>query len=82
MKERFRPVLRFTESVYIFETELVDMDDLRHRIQEIVGFEDLEFYVFRLVDEMDMVTTIKYCREMIEYCQEENRRMFAELNNE
>lgn len=80
MNERFGPMIQFTESVYLFETRPTDLNELRHEIQDMVDFiPDLEFYVFQLVDEMDNITTVKYCREIIKNCLEENRRLFAEL---
>ena len=76
----FGPMLRFTESVYLFETGPIDLNELRHQIQSMVDFiPDLEFYVFQLVDRMDNITTVKYCKKMMENCLEENRRLFAEL---
>lgn len=83
MDKRFGPMIRFTDSVYLFETKLTDLDELRWEIREAIDFiKDLEFYVFRLADEMDKVTTVRYCEALMEYCLEENKKLFAKLKNE
>lgn len=82
MNEKFKPMIQFTESVYLFETRPIDLNELRHQIQGMVDFiPDLEFYVFQLVDRMDNITTVKYCERIVKYCQEENERILAGLGS-
>lgn len=80
MNRKFGPMIQFTESVYLFETNPIDLGDLRQEIKKATDFiPDLEFYVFQLADEMDMVTTLVYCEKMVEYYEKERERLFAEL---
>lgn len=83
MNEKFKPIIRFTESVYLFETRPIDLNDLRLQIREVLDFiPDLEFCVFRLADEMGNVETVRYCEGMMKYCLEETRKLFAESKSE
>lgn len=82
MNEKFEPMIRFTESVYLFETRPRDLNDLRREIEKALDFiPDLEFYVFRLAREMDNVTTLKCCEAKMEWGIENYKKLLAELGN-
>lgn len=82
MDEKFGPMIRFTDSVYLFETRPTDLDDLRREIEKTLDFiSGLEFYVFRLAREMDNVTTLKCCEAKMEWSIRKYEELLAELGN-
>ena len=67
LKERFGLLVKCTESVYLFEAEEMDLDDLKLEIRGILDFiPNLEFHVFQLTDKLDLGANLKYCKAILE----------------
>ena len=67
LKERFGLLVKCTESVYLFEAEEMDLDDLKLEIRGILDFiPGLEFHVFQLTDKLDVGANLKYCKAILE----------------
>ena len=67
LKERFGLLVRCTESVYLFENEETDLDDLKLEIRGMLDFiPGLEFHVFQLTDKLDVGANLKYCKAILE----------------
>lgn len=60
----FTNVEKCTESVYLFEARLMDLDDLRNKLNGLLDFvPDLEFYVFRLAEDPSPAECLAHIRE-------------------
>ena len=67
LTEKFKLLVKCTESVYLFETGETDLDELRLEIRGILDFiPDLEFHVFQLTDKLDVGANLKYCKAILE----------------
>ena len=67
LEERFGLLVKCTESVYLFETEEKDLDELKLEIWGILDFiPDLEFHVFQLTDKLDVGADLKYCKAILD----------------
>ena len=64
---KFKLLVKCTESVYLFEAEEMDLDDLKLEIRGILDFiPNLEFHVFQLTDKLDLGANLKYCKAILE----------------
>ena len=67
LTEKFKLFVKCTESVYLFENEETDLDELRLEIRGILDFiPDLEFHVFQLTDKLDVGADLKYCKAILD----------------
>lgn len=67
LTEKFKLLVKCTESVYLFETEEMDLNILKLLMRMELNFvPGLEFYVFQLTDKLDMEASLKYCNALLE----------------
>ena len=60
----FTNVEKRTESVYLFDARLMDLEDLRGKLKILLNFiPDFEFYVFRLAEEPSPAECLAHIRE-------------------
>ncbi len=71
IKEKFGLAVKCTESVYLFETDEMNLDFLKLYIRMELNFDpNLEFHVFQLTDKLDMEAHLKYCEAISEKIRE------------
>lgn len=67
LTEKFKLFVKCTESVYLFENEETDLDELRLEIRGMLDFiPGLEFHVFQLTDKLDVGADLKYCKAILD----------------